>query len=263
MKKLLITFGCSWTFGVGLNYSKGMTKDVYFDNHQNIQIIESLSFRSLISTNLGFTNLNFSSGGSSNQRQFRLAKQFFFSKEFETLYNEFDVIVVLWGITSTARNELYSIERKDYRNFFLNPNGIKLDNWPFHVDFLKFCYDHDVSVKELTYEMNMFNVLFDKYNIKNLWFDTFNHHDYNIEIEHLLNNDYTHRDLLSTMLLNYNIKVNDNRYHLSNWTIDNSKISAGIEHELLNPYSFHPTVQGHQEICNIIQPEIIKLLNGF
>ena len=315
LKKILVTFGCSWTFGVGANYVKGMSESEYTENAWNDIISSNLSFRGLISKNLEFKNINFAIPGSSNQRQFRLAKKFFFSDFFNNLKNH-NEILVLWGITSTARNELYSIEDSNYRNFFYTERS-NPPAWPFPKNFLMYSYDHNNSVHNLIQEIKMFNLLFDRHDIKCIWFDTFNHHDYkknknsltpheeksyNIlkgvdwpsyddyingncnEIDQTILNEITMdmgnngnyistdnylknflffnknpRDLLSLMLENNGCNLVDSAYHYSNWAVDNQKIKAGVELNLLNPYSYHPTSQGHQEIFNILKPKITEL----
>jgi hypothetical protein len=176
-KKLLITFGCSWVFGVGVGYSKGMSEKDYEKIARDPKICDVYSFRGLLSEKLRFDNINFSMGGSGNQCQFRLAKEFFVSRKFKNLKNEYDEIIVLWGITSTARNELFNIQTQEYKNFFYNP-PYPYKDWPFPKDFLLYSYDHDAAVREIAIEINMFNLLFEYHNIKCIWFDTFNHHDY-------------------------------------------------------------------------------------
>jgi hypothetical protein len=172
-KTLLITFGCSWTLGVGVGYTDGMSKDQYEKIAWDNSINDKFSFRSILADRLDADNLNFSIGRSSNQRQFRLAKNFFISTQFKNLQKTYDNIVVLWGITSTARNELYSLESKNYRSFMYTDD----DHWARF--FVSNTYDHDVVVQELFVEMSFWNMFFSAENIKNYWFDTFNHHNYN------------------------------------------------------------------------------------
>ena len=223
MKKLLVTFGCSWTYGVGVGYFEGMNFDDYELMAWKERICNSLSFRGLLSKKLDFENINFSDGGSSNQKQFRLAKEFFFSNKFKQLRTQYDKIIVLWGITSTARNELFFSKRNVFRNFSYHSEPTA--SWPFPKDFLMWSYDHDAAVYELAQEIKMFNVLFEYHGIQCIWFDTFNHHDYTYKIPDSLDSD-THlqnflffdkfnRDLLSQMLITCNLHTHDPRYHFS------------------------------------------------
>lgn len=172
MKTLLVTFGCSWTYGVGAGYEAGMSKDQYKDMAWDDSTCETLSFRALICNKYGLENKNFSFAGSSNQAQFRRAKIFFSSKEFEQLSCEHNRIIVLWGITSTARNELFNLDTMSLENHFYS------DEWPLCRAIVKFSYDHDNEVDLLSTEMHHWNTFFQKFNITNLWFDTFNHHNY-------------------------------------------------------------------------------------
>jgi hypothetical protein len=169
---MLVTLGCSWTFGVGVGYTQNLGHAEYKSIAWDSDLCNTLSFRGILSTKYNLVNKNLSSGGSSNQRQFRLAKIFFSSDEFKQIQKEFDQITVLWGITSTARNELFSIEDGQLRNFFYSENS------QLAKSLVKFSYDHQNEVNLLETEMIHWDNYFENLNIKNLWFDTFNHHDY-------------------------------------------------------------------------------------
>lgn len=173
MKRLLITFGCSWTLGVGVGYNKGMSESEYKSIAWKPDICDQYSFRGLLCQKFGLENKNFSSGGSSNQKQFRLAKIFFSSEEFEKIKKDYDKILVLWGITSTARNELYNLETNELENFFYKDR-----NRPIAKAIVTYSYSHDNEVDLLNTEINHWNTFFNSLGISNLWFDTFNHHNY-------------------------------------------------------------------------------------
>lgn len=173
MKRLLITLGCSWTYGVGVGYTEGMSAEEYKSLAWNTDLCDQYSFRGLLCQKFGLENKNFSLGGSSNQAQFRRAKVFFSSEEFKKIKKEYDQILVLWGITSTARNELYNLQTNKLENFFYTTT-----DWPLGKAILKYTYNHDHEVDLLNTEINHWNMFFDSLGISNLWFDTFNHHDY-------------------------------------------------------------------------------------
>ena len=98
----LITLGDSWVFGVGADYQEGMS----YKNYKDIAWNQSKNcFRQLISNQFDLENLNLSKGGSSNQAQFRLALNTFFGKD---KINVQETDIVLWGITSVFRTELWS-----------------------------------------------------------------------------------------------------------------------------------------------------------
>ena len=174
MNKLLITFGCSWMYGIGVGYTSGMTKKDYNIIRGYPELCDPLSFRGLLSKKYSLQNKNFSECASSNQRQFRLAKEFFSSTEFNKLNKEFDKIIVLWGITSTARNELFLINHNKLVNFFYH------DNCELSKVIIKHSYNHDNEVDQLATEMHHWNSFFNNLGISNLWFDTFNHHNYKL-----------------------------------------------------------------------------------
>jgi len=172
MKKLLITLGCSWTYGIGVGYRPGMTESDYRKIAWNSELCDQFSFRTILSEKYNHVNKNLSFGGASNQAQFRRAKIFFSSDEFSKLKKQFDQILVLWGITSTARNEFFNLETQKIQNYLYS------DSWPFCKAVVKFSYDHDNEVDLLVTEMKHWNTFFHNLQISNLWFDTFNHHEY-------------------------------------------------------------------------------------
>ena len=113
----LITFGCSWTYGVGAGYKEGMLESEFKNIAWNDEICGELSFRGILSKKYDLHNINFSQGSSSNQRQFRRAMEFFLSSKFEKIQNDYAKIIVLWGITSTARSEYLSLIEENIKNF--------------------------------------------------------------------------------------------------------------------------------------------------
>lgn len=258
-ENLLITFGCSWMYGVGCSYQSGMSADEYksiaWDEHK----CNTLSFRGLLSSKFKADNINFSQGASSNARQFRRAKKFFMSDEFKTYQKLYKKIIVLWAITSTARFELFNVPRNEYVNFNFEPDANEI--FPFHKQFTMLVYNHDIVVNELLAEMYFFNYFFKSNDIHNVWIDTFNHHNYKPNIlTNLLFDDENSRDLLSKLSVQYNMQGQDTAYHMSTWREDSNKIPFLVNNGILNPYSFHPTGQGHIDIANFIEPEIAKFL---
>jgi len=172
-KKLLITFGCSWTYGIGAAFEHGMSQEDYKSIAWDQDLCNCYSFRGLLSKQLGYDNINLSNGGSSNARQFRLAKSFFNSQQFKQAKQIYDRIVVLWGITSTARTEMFDLSTQRLENFFYTRRSA------LEQSIVKYSYNHDHEVFVLATEMIHWNQYFNCLGIENFWFDTFNHHDYN------------------------------------------------------------------------------------
>ena len=172
MSSLLITFGCSWTLGVAVGYTPGMSRKKLGEIAWQDDICDNFSFRGLLSKKYGLTNKNLSAGGSSNQKQFRLAKEFFSSNEFKELQDKFDQVIVLWGITSTARNEMFWNSEQAFCNWSFSRDVVESQV------MVKYFYDHTNEVERILSEMRFWNEYFEVKKIKNLWFDTFNHHNY-------------------------------------------------------------------------------------
>lgn len=313
---LLITFGCSWTYGVGVAYCDGMDEHTLRQHAWNQETCNSFSWRGLISHKLHAKNINFSWGGSSNQRQFRLAKNFFSDPNTQNLIRNNDVLVV-WGITSVVRNELFDSKNQRLRNFFLT------DNSPLSRCFMEHSYNTQHEIFNLAQEISHWNVFFKNSGIKNYWFDTFNHHEYDqahpgldfyksaykkngfdqymswqdfgkhhvqesatvrscLDATHrwyapdwkitsllarpnpdnLILANHQPRDLMSQMALSCGAKDLDDRYHISDWTIDTNRIELLVEFGLINPISHHPTQAGHRWIADFLLNQIVDGQNG-
>ena len=255
MKKVLVTFGCSWMHGTAASYESGMTLEDYNILRNNRETIERCSFRGLLAKKYGFENINFGMPGSSNSRQFLLLKKFFNSNQYKDLVKENAEIVVLHGITSTARAYFYDNKFKEAQNIVFNNvnpeiviNAVK--------NYVSNYYDHEHEVQLLTEEIQFINQFYKGNGIKNLWFDTFNTHRYNFELDNFLGHaDCETRDLLSQMALQTGIEDMDKKYHTSTWKIDTNRVEFLVNSGHLNPFSQHPTKLGHQLIADIISKE--------
>jgi hypothetical protein len=161
-----------------------MTKKEYDNIFCESKICDRLSFRGLLSARFQFDNLNFSIGGSSNQAQFRMAKEYFGSKLFQQHQQQYKKIKVIWGITSTSRNEFYFNKAGTRQNFFYSKASMisKL----MLIDH----YDHDHEVEQLSFDIRFWNLFFEKNNVDIIWVDTFNHHDYPDPDTEILGKDY-------------------------------------------------------------------------
>lgn len=267
--KYFITLGCSWTWGAGVGYTDGMEAKDFKNIVFNKELADKYSFRSLLAEQHGYKNVNFSIFKSSNKKQFRLARNFFSSDLFSKLKNNAEDIIVLWGITSTGRNEVFSSENNEYINFLLNHS----DHFEFGQAeekiskfFLENVYDHQHEIFELAQEMAHWNNYFKLLGIKNYWFDSFNHHDYKINSpgdgKDYINNtnienfaivhDYA-RDLMSQLLITSNVDKFDSKYHSSTWLLDTDRANLLVEKGLVNPFSFHPTKIGNKRIAEMMQ----------
>ena len=115
----LITFGCSWTKGKFswydpniLRYTEMSTEEMVINDRIEV---DEYCFRTILSRRHDYVNINFASGASSNQKQFRLAEEYFNTDD----YKKYNNVIVLWGITSTARMEWWSNKQKNIKLIIL------------------------------------------------------------------------------------------------------------------------------------------------
>lgn len=237
----LITFGDSWVFGVGTEYREGMSGTEY----QKIAWVESEHcFRPLISNQLGLKNLNQSVGGSSNQTQFRKALELFFGNDKIELK---DTDIVLWGITSVYRTELWNNKKSYWESIFLpDPES--------DVSKILSTQHHDPheEIIILGHQMQLWNKYFRSMNVRNYWFNIFNDHTWNISIDNLL---FEKSSLLSMLI---DDQGENDSYHKSTWRDEDKKITIAKQMKLVNPISGHPTKEGHRLIAEIL----LKNLKG-
>ena len=245
--KVLITFGCSWTYGVGVNYTNSMTDDEYTDSAWDKDICATHSFRGIISKDINAYNLNIAEGGSSNERQFRYAREIFTNCAFKDIAKNKD-ISVLWAITSTARNELWSNIDNCYNTFKYDIDESTLNSLLF-----KETYNHSTEVKKLSENMIVWNGFFKSLGINNIWVDTFNTHNYTIPINNLVRGG----DLMTQLA---DSKIKSKSYHLSSWRNDDLRVPVLVKAGYINPISLHPTKKGHKKIAKILTPYIEQLI---
>jgi hypothetical protein len=262
MSKLLITFGCSWTKGIGAGYGEeyqSKDKNDFKTKCWESSLNEKYAYRSLLCKKYNLQNINFSIGGSSNQTQFRLAEEFFVSEKFNIFQQESKGnIYVLWAITSTARGEIYVNALKKFKSIFYNTTSKNdLEHKLAELIAVNF-YNHEAELVTLNNRMKHWNQYFTALSIKNIWIDTFNHHKYLNPVDNLCFKNDIPRDLLSKIM---NIKLYNEIYHISNWNDDCILIKPAIAQGLLNPYSMHPTSKAHKIIAEILSPEIEKLID--
>jgi len=281
----LITFGCSWTYGRGVGYETGMSREEYLKTKDLPENCENYSYRGLLTKRWGCNNINYAIPASSNMRQFRHALEHFKSKPKKKT-------VVLWAITSIFRHEVwcnYKTKKgvpqgKGYSNILYqlvegnnNENLQKIDqlsnerepqNWENgHVnvkEYMKYHFDVDNQMQVLCNQMNHWNLFFESLGIENYWVDTFNHHDYPCEIPRMLFNNQPKRDLLSMIVNNCNDdnQEQENLFYMPRFDINFSKsVSIAKKKGLINPHTFHPTKKSHAKIADMIDEEI-KLINN-
>ena len=256
----LVSFGCSWTFGVGLAWEPGFTQEDYQLLKKDIPIADKYSFRGILAREFGLEHKNFSVGGSSNQRQFRHSEEFQF-KEGD---------IVLWGITSTARNEIWWDHKNYYKGYFYNhattckeyPEITKGDK-SIDGDLCRMIkmtakrwYSHKEEVRRLFYKIRLYNDYFKCKGVKILWYDTLNHHNYQEVPENMLYGNEEYRDLLSRLARLNGFNKLDDKYHFS-WSKgfnDCGRIDFISKNGIANPFSGHPTKEGHRQLADMIRP---------
>lgn len=257
LKNSLITFGCSWMFGWNIN---DPTKKLPSDEEiaRQAPIADALSFRALISKSMGSVNINHSIPGSSNECQFRLANESFLKiKSFENMLSGSENVAVLWSITDLYRTEYWSSKRNKYKNIVFSS--------PAADDYAKFyindVFDPDQKALELAYQIRHWQIIFQKFGIKDYWIDLFNNNNYRdiVDLDRFI---FPRSNLFSEMASAVaGSRVNDSEYYVNHThsTVSSKRQQILIEQGLINPLTCHPTEQGHQMIAGMMLDEITRI----
>ena len=246
----LITFGCSWTKGQFSWYDPNILKytqmSVQEMQKNNPQEVDEYCFRTILSRRHDYVNINFAAGGSSNQKQFRLAEEYFNTDD----YKKYDNIIILWGITSTARLDVWSNKKNRYVNFRLTNSS----NREWATDH----YNHEIEVKRLSTQMQHWDNYFEMIGVKNYWFDTFNHHDYTYDSPNMIMQHEKPRDLMSNLCIDMGHNSSMNNYHHSKWVLDDDRIKFLRKKNLVNPITHHPNRE-----CSILLADMLDKFVNF
>ena len=237
----LITFGDSWVYGFGAGFmSNDPVSNEEFNKLMKSKEYLACSFRTLLAKRIGIENTNFAKSGSSNQRQFRLASEYFLRDKHTASENS----IVLWGITSVYRHEFFNTQTNYYEPFYPHDKENKLSKI-LYTNYVS----EEVEIEKLYYKMKLFNLYFEKQKIKNYWVNIFNDYKFPDDINNLL---FKGKSLLS-LLLNDSEKT---AYKKAGLDASDDKIKRGVLRGLLNPYSYHPTKRSHEIMANLLIKEL-------
>ena len=215
-----------------------MSKKEYLEVRRTQEdLMDKHSFRGILSERLNLENINYARGGSSNQGQERLAIKYFNTHSPEDR-------VVLWGITSILRNELFVRSRGKTCNILFSDDD---SHAKYYRDNF---FDEKTELERLGNMMVHWNKFFEAHKIPNLWFQTFNTYRFPQKIDRLLP-----RDLLTHIT---HPSIRD--FHQSDWILDSKRIQQAKNKELVNPYSLHPTKETHILLADILEKPLREIL---
>ena len=261
----LLTLGCSWVKAIGASYdnTKKYTRDEYrkfsFDNEQR-----KYSFTTLLCKKYKLDHVDISAGGAANNSQARKLKRYL-------LANDLNDTIVMWGITSIYRDEMYFTDTKKHHSF--QPNQ-KVDlrktgrsNWCGPKEHFNLHFDEEMAISLLTSDICHWQKHFELAGCEQMWFDTLNTITYAEYRGHSLHKPFCempypcNKDLLSQLAYKNGWDPVDDKYHSSDWRADCDRIKLLEQKGVVNPYSFHPTRQGHEQIAEILDPIFEKYYN--
>lgn len=249
MKRLFVFFGCSWTYGKYINWHNFVSNPNQFDPATEREQAELYSYRSKIARHFGAAQLNFSEGGSSNDRQFRFADEFFLgtynAQDLKNIQHDYDkardpswpsmdkltdqqvlecidrrVFVPHTDRIKLLKNQyteitviwfITSFSRKELYNTHINDyeNQFLTVDNKFSRFFLDNYYSLDNETKNISSKMILWNNWFTNHGINNVWIDTFNHNDWPIEIFNRIDFESKYTDLMSNMCIQLGLNTTD------------------------------------------------------
>ena len=257
----LVTIGCSWVKGVGAAYSCKNPDDK--DTYQSYRGITPhnapYAWRTLLAKKYNLEHHNLAQGGSANKTQFRLATEYF-----NTVENPEDIIV-LWGITSIHRDELFFNNIDKYRAFIFNRHTKRQEPWERRSGFnvinhFQRHFNEKNEYYQLTENIKHWQKYFDLRGIRHKWFDTLNPTN-TIHKNAIVFPHEGMPDLMSQMTAEVSGEpCHGDRMHFSNWIVDSSRIQKLLDHNLVNPHSLHPSQEGSIVIANLLDQHVASML---
>lgn len=242
----LLTFGDSWSYGVGAGYQESWTQEYYHNHKSDKEIANKYAFRSILAKELDVeSQVDFSRPGGANDTQFR---RFFTNYYGQGRVGDMNLALepedfVLWGITSLYRFEFWENETNGTKIFTIPREG-NLFTEMYAVDY----FDINYEKYKCYYNMKHVETICNTVGCKLLWYNFFN--DHNFDIDNMLWN--------GSSVLSQMVQDNDpnDKYHMSTWDDTDRKIKRAKELKLCNPFSGHPTIEGHKQIANILLGEL-------
>jgi hypothetical protein len=257
---ILLTNGCSWTWGGGLEYvistNNSIPKNISTFPEINSDGLDDIRYASVWPYHLGNAlkvdkTINLALGGGSNQRIVRTTLNWIMSQSPEDL--EKTVAVIQW--TDPARYEYYTplnendpIENIDYRWARVKID-LCISRVEEHVPYKERLnrsqrrfetYTDIESMYRTISEMTTLSYVFNKYNMKYFFWDRNGAYPISAVDHKFVKNIYP--EPFKTFILNN-----------FNWiTVDNS------EYERLLKYNdSHPSLEGHKQIAELIHNQIV------
>tara|TARA_Y200000002_G_scaffold200446_1_gene165420 strand:- start:151 stop:966 length:816 start_codon:yes stop_codon:yes gene_type:complete len=250
-KTLLITLGCSWTYGEGAGCEPGMSHKEYEKIRYSSDYAWKFGWRRHVVEHFDIDHVNLGEPGSSNQKQFHYAKNYFLSSKFAKEYKSHQNVIVLWGLTTLRRNFMYFKESEKYENMFLEQKNFFQTTWNTPKDkmtraVILYCHDDKVSLRELQSDIQHWNQHFKLYpKIKNYWYDIFGSKNYTTSIRNFIDGDKEKRDLLYRICKNHASEENIDPQFLDKYS---TCFGYAEDHGLVNPHSLHPYKTGYKFI---------------
>ena len=262
----LITLGCSWVFGIGSYYDaenpvdKATYKAIFRKGEAYRQSggkdEDDTCWRLKLCNELNLTNINLSRGGSSNQSQFRRLIRYCAENEVD-----WENSVVLWGITSIYRDELWFNRLKRYSSVSLNqsktdPKARMKERVKTGFDTYAYYQEHfneSVFLRDLKNNILHWQHYFDALGVPYAFFETLNTTD-------VIPNPALEEDMCTTLARRNGWHGNKDNFHFSDWFDDCNRIDLLQQRGMVNPHSYHPTMQGNIDIVKFMKPIVEKML---
>ena len=261
----------SWAYGEGSGYTEGMTQEEYERIQHDPEICWKNGWRKPVVEHFGFSHTNLADYGSSNDRQFRLAKKYFSSRDFLKLLSSGTKVIVLWGTTSVARYDFFLNDTKKYEKLLLNNVdydllrfGTKQDLFTYALK--KYTYNEEIRIRELELEIVHWNQFFKLFNIQNFWYDTLGSCDYRVKPNNFFDIQKDNRSLVSVVAEAH--KKESNYYKVRNTLKEKASqvfdpkddFAYGIDNGVLNSYSYHPKPKYYKAISEYFIEKLEKEL---
>lgn len=259
---VLLAAGCSWVAAKSIDCDPD-SLSVDFTHKENPAIVEQQSFAGILTTLLGYDQFYLiAEHGANNEQQLKRIVDFV-----EKNKDNYSEIFVLWGVTSIYRWQMYNATSNQVEDCMIGRRQLSGIEEEVKSYFSKH-WNKELELERLGNNVLMLNGYLDNYNIKHLFFNSFQSYS-DSSMNCAIDDNYFYKvkednnDMLSFLCSAAGIENNSKSPWLNILAPVESQYNTGAVKKLqtagwLDKATAHPTVKAHLAIAK----ELHKYIEG-
>jgi hypothetical protein len=259
---ILLAAGCSWVAAKSIDCDPDSI-DMDFAHIEDPAFVKQHSFAGLLTKQLGFDQLEIlAEHGANNEQQLKRIINFV-----ENNKDNYSDIFVLWGLTSIYRWQMYNATSNQVENCMIGRKQLSGVEQEIKSYFSKH-WNKDLELERLGSNVLMLHGYLDNYNIKHLFFNSFQSYtdssmNYSIDDNYFYKVKEDNNDMLSLLCAQAGVENNSKSPWLNLLAPVALQYNTGAVKKLqttgwLDKATAHPTVKAHVTIAK----ELHKYIEG-